>query len=146
MALEGKNEFRLNGEVIHSLYWCMLMLLEHTQKIPYSTYLPDFISSALKDGQSEGIHQTRSFNWDESMTEGKMQVKIVDAFYKLQQLNHLFPFLLLPSQTMYNWNRENCPCERNSLWSLIYSLCFLYPVKLYIHFFLGHNQPQPGDR
>lgn len=68
------------------------MLLERTQKIPYSAYLPDFISSALKDGQSEEKHQTRSFNWDESMAEGKTQVKIVHAFYKLQQLNHLFPF------------------------------------------------------
>lgn len=27
------------------------------------------------------------------MAERKMQVKIVDAFYKLQQLNHLFPLL-----------------------------------------------------
>lgn len=26
------------------------------------------------------------------MAEGKTQVKIVHAFYKLQQLNHLFPF------------------------------------------------------
>lgn len=143
MALEGRNENRLNGEVIHSFYWCMLMLLERTQKISYSTYRPDFISSALKDGHSEGKHQTRSFNWDESMAEGKMQVKIVDAFYKLQQLNHLFPFLPLPSQTRYNWNWESCACETNSLWSLIHSFCFLYCVKPYIHFsyvITSHNQ------
>lgn len=37
------------------------MLLERTQRIPHSAYLPDFISSALKDGQNEGKHQTRSF-------------------------------------------------------------------------------------
>lgn len=111
MALEGKNEFRLNGEVILSLYWCMLMLLEHTQKISYSAYLPDFISNALKDGQNEEKHQARSFNWDESMAERKMQVKIVDAFYKLQQLNHLFPLL-----TTAKSNNAQLELKELSLW------------------------------